>query len=174
MKSLVHTVAPGETGERLDRILSRAHPEVSRGTVQRAIREGRALADGAPVSGPAFRPRAGQMLSLELREAPSALAPEAGELSILHEDRDLIVCDKPAGLTVHPCPSCPEHTLVQRLLGRFPQLGRLEGERPGIVHRLDKDTSGLMVVALTEAARRTRSEAVSRRAVRKEYNARGD
>ena len=109
------------------------------------------------------------MLCLHLPETENRLAPEAGELDIVHEDRDFIVCRKAAGLTVHPCPSCPEHTLVHRLLGRFPQLARLEGARPGIVHRLDKDTSGLMVVALSEPARLALSEAFARREVCKEY-----
>ena len=161
MTSVEHAVAPAEDGERLDRILSRAGAGLSRGAVQKAIRQGGVSVGGAVVTAPDFRPRAGQTIRLDLAEAASPLAPEAGELAIVHQDRDFIVCDKPAGLTVHPCPSCPEHTLVQRLLGRFPELSRLEGERPGIVHRLDKDTSGLMVVALTDA--------FSRREVRKEY-----
>ncbi|WP_308620998.1 dephospho-CoA kinase [uncultured Desulfovibrio sp.] len=169
MKRLEHAVVPDEDGERLDRILRQALPELSRGAVQRAIRQGCALVDGTAVSAPDFRPRAGQTVCLDLPETESRLVPEAGELCIVHQDRDLIVCRKPAGLTVHPCPSCPEHTLVQRLLGRFPQLARLEGERPGIVHRLDKDTSGLMVVALSEAARLALSDAFARREVHKEY-----
>lgn len=169
MSSLGHTVSPEEDGERLDRILSAAQPGLSRAAVQRAIRRGGALVDGRPVTGPDFRPRAGQTLRLDLPEAESGLAPEAGELCIVHEDRDFIVCNKSAGLTVHPCPSCPGHTLVQRLLGRFPQLARLEGQRPGIVHRLDKDTSGLLVVALTEPARLALSEAFAQREVHKEY-----
>ena len=169
MTSLEHTVAPEEDGERLDRILSAAGSGLSRAAVQRAIREGRAFVDGRPVIGPDFRPRTGQTLRLELPEAENCLAAEAGDLCIIHEDRDFIVCNKAAGLTVHPCPSCPEHTLVQRLLGRFPQLARLEGQRPGIVHRLDKDTSGLMVVALTEPARLALSEAFAQREVHKEY-----
>ena len=169
MNGIEHTVSREEDGERLDRILSSARPELSRAAVQRAIRQGGALVDGCPVTAPDFRPRAGQALHLDLPEAGGGLMPEAGDLCIVHEDRDLIVCNKSAGLTVHPCPSCPEHTLVQRLLGRFPQLARLEGERPGIVHRLDKDTSGLMVVALTEPARLALSEDFARREVHKEY-----
>ena len=169
MKGLEHVVAPAEDGLRLDRILSASGPELSRAAVQKAIRQGGALVDGVTVTAPDFRPRAGQRLRLELAEAASPLAPEEGELTIVHQDRDFIVCNKAAGLTVHPCPSCPGHTLVQRLLGRFPQLARLDGERPGIVHRLDKDTSGLMVVALTEPARLALAEAFARREVRKEY-----
>ena len=169
MSDIEHSVTREEDGERLDRILSAASPGLSRAAVQRAIRQGGARVDGEPVTGPDYRTRAGQTLRLELPEAANSLAAEAGDLCIVHEDRDLIVCNKSAGLTVHPCPSCPEHTLVQRLLGRFPQLARLEGQRPGIVHRLDKDTSGLMVVALTEPARLALSEAFAQREVRKEY-----
>ncbi len=169
MNSLEHRVAPEEDGERLDRILSAVGAGLSRAAAQKAIRQGRALVDGQPVTAADFRPRAGQALLLELPEAGGCLAPEDGELCIVHEDRDFIVCNKSAGLTVHPCPSCPEHTLVQRLLGRFPQLARLEGQRPGIVHRLDKDTSGLMVAALSEPARLALSEAFAQREVRKEY-----
>lgn len=169
MNNLEHAVTPTETGERLDRVLSRILPELSRGAVQRAIRQGNVLVDGTPVIEPDFRTRAGQVVHLNHRETASRLVPELGELNIVHEDRDFIVCHKSAGLTVHPCSSCREHTLVQRLLGRFPQLAQMEGERPGIVHRLDKDTSGLMVVALSEPARLTLSDAFARHEVHKEY-----
>lgn len=169
MKRMEHAVAPEEDGKRLDRILSRAQSEISRAKVQQCIRQGKALVDGVPVNSPDFRPRAGQTLCLELKDSVSGLAPEAGELCIVHQDANLLVCDKAAGLTVHPCPSCPGKTLVQRLLGRFPQLAQLDGERPGIVHRLDKDTSGLMAVALSEQARLALSQAFARREVHKEY-----
>ena len=127
------------------------------------------MVDGLPVSRPDAKTRPGQRVLLELPPTENALSPEEGHLELLWQDESLVVCNKPAGLTVHPCPSCPEHTLVQRLLGRFPQLGRLEGLRPGIVHRLDKDTSGLLLVALTEPARLALSAAFARREVRKEY-----
>ncbi|MEG6594176.1 RluA family pseudouridine synthase, partial [Desulfovibrio sp. 1188_IL3213] len=125
--------------------------------------------DGLPEKRPAAKVHMGQAVILNLPEHQGSLQPEEGHLELLWQDAHLVVCNKPAGLTVHPCPSCPEQTLVQRLLGRFPQLSRLEGQRPGIVHRLDKDTSGLLVVALTESDRLTLSEAFAERQVHKEY-----
>ena len=80
---------------------------------------------------------------------PMSSRAEEEAVDILWQDEHLLLCNKPAGLTVHPCPSCPENTLVQRLLHHFPRLREQEGLRPGVVHRLDKDTSGLLLVALT-------------------------
>lgn len=156
-------------GRRLDRVLRDAAPGLSRAALQKAVLAGRCLVDDLPVSRPDAKTRPGQRVLLELPPTENALSPEEGHLELLWQDESLVVCNKPAGLTVHPCPSCPEHTLVQRLLGRFPQLGRLEGLRPGIVHRLDKDTSGLLLVALTEPARLALSAAFARREVHKEY-----
>ena len=98
-------------------------------------------------------------MELCLPQADSPLQAEAADLEVLFQDERLVVCNKPAGLTVHPCPSCPEGTLVHRLLHHFPQLRQMEGLRPGIVHRLDKDTSGLLLVALDEATRLRLAEA---------------
>ena len=156
-------------GRRLDRVLRDAAPGLSRAALQKAVLAGRCLVDDLPVSRPDAKTRPGQRVLLELLPTENALSPEEGHLELLWQDESMVVCNKPAGLTVHPCPSCPEHTLVQRLLGRFPQLGRLEGLRPGIVHRLDKDTSGLLLVALTEPARLALSAAFARREVHKEY-----
>ncbi|WP_165174817.1 dephospho-CoA kinase [Desulfovibrio sp. ZJ369] len=156
-------------GQRLDRVLRDAAPALSRSALQKAVLAGHCLADGLPLLRPDARTRLGQRLVLRLPEAKSTLQAEDGELELLWQDEHLVVCNKPAGLTVHPCPSCPERTLVQRLLGRFPQLAKLEGLRPGIVHRLDKDTSGLLLVALDEPARLALSASFARREVSKEY-----
>lgn len=156
-------------GQRLDRALRDAAPDLSRAALQKAVLAGHCLVDGLPASRPDAKTRPGQRVVLQLPRAESALTAEEGHLELLWRDADLVVCNKPAGLTVHPCPSCPEHTLVQRLLGRFPQLAQLDGLRPGIVHRLDKDTSGLLLVALTEPSRLALSAAFARREVRKEY-----
>ena len=169
MNRIEHIVEPNEDGERLDRIFSCIQPDISRARVQRSIRAGNALVDGNVVTMPDFRPRKGQALCLDLQESTNRLKPETGEICIVYQDKDLLVCNKAAGLTVHPCPSCTEKTLVQRLLNHFPQMLHLDGERPGIVHRLDKDTSGLMVVALSEAARLALSNAFASREVEKEY-----
>ena len=156
---------------RLDRFLGEAlrEQDVSREKVKRAIREGGCLVDGALCSDAAAKVRAGQSVVLRMESEPSRVEPEEGELAVLYQDDFLAVINKPAGLTVHPAPSCPEGTLVHRLVARFPSLRAQEGFRPGIVHRLDKDTSGLICVALTEEARLRLAEAFAERRIRKEY-----
>lgn len=169
MTELRHTVTAAEAGQRLDRVLRGAAPELSRAALQKAVQAGHCQVDGLPETRPDAKTREGQTVLLRLPETATTLQAEEGHLELLWQDEHMVVCNKPAGLTVHPCPSCPEHTLVQRLLSQFPQLGRLEGQRPGIVHRLDKDTSGILVVALTERDRLALSEAFARREVHKEY-----
>ncbi|MCL1986032.1 MAG: dephospho-CoA kinase [Betaproteobacteria bacterium] len=156
-------------GERLDRFLGDRIPSVSRECVKKAIRDGNCLLDGQVCSVPSMRLAAGQRIDLRIEPELSGLTPEAGELKLIWHDERLAVLDKTAGLTVHPCPSCPEDTLVHRLLARFPEMAHMEGRRPGIVHRLDKDTSGLMVVALDEETRLKLTDAFARREVEKEY-----
>ena len=99
----------------------------------------------------------------------NTLAAAKNALTIYYQDKFLAVIEKKPGLTVHPCPSCQEETLVNHLLYHFPSLKTMEGERPGIVHRLDKDTSGLMLVALTEESRLKLSEAFSEKQIKKTY-----
>lgn len=156
-------------GKRLDQYLKDCLPDISRGRIQKAIRSGACLVDGQPVCEPDFRVATDQRLELKMPESEDSLKAEKGDLKILWHDDNLAVCDKEPGLTVHPCPSCPENTLIQRLLSRFPQLAAMGGERPGIVHRLDKDTSGLLLIALTEAARLKLSEGFASRKISKEY-----
>jgi 23S rRNA pseudouridine1911/1915/1917 synthase len=100
---------------------------------------------------------------------PSPLTPENIPLKILYEDNDLIVVDKPAGLTVHPAPGHYSHTLVNAILAHVPELGTEETNRPGIVHRLDKDTSGLIIVAKKETAHMKLADQFKKRAVTKTY-----
>lgn len=169
MSSLKLEITAAQAGQRLDRILSAAEPDLSRAALQKAIQSGHCTVDGLAETRPAAKVRTGQQIHLQLPEVSGQLQPEDGYLELLWQDEHLVVCNKPAGLTVHPCPSCPEQTLVQRLLARFPQLGKIEGQRPGIVHRLDKDTSGLLVVALTETDRLSLSNAFAERQVHKEY-----
>ncbi len=97
------------------------------------------------------------------------LIPEDGNLDILYQDKDYVIINKPPNLTVHPAPSQEEGTLVHILLKHFPQMQEMEGMRPGIVHRIDKDTSGIIVIALHEKARRSLSELFELREVHKEY-----
>ena len=156
---------------RLDRFLGAAlrEQDVSREKVKRAIRDGGCLVDGAVCTDVSAKVGAGQSIELRMEAEPTSVQPEEGELEILYQDAWLAVLNKPAGMTVHPAPSCPDGTLVHRLVARFPSLRAQEGFRPGIVHRLDKDTSGLICVALTEEARMRLSEAFAAREIRKEY-----
>lgn len=168
-RNYLFTVEEGRI--RLDRFLGEALRErdVSREKVKRAIREGGCFVDGERCTDVAVKVRPGQTVELRMESEPTKVRPEEGDLTVLYQDEWLAVLDKPAGLTVHPAPSCPEGTLVHRLAARFPSLREQEGFRPGIVHRLDKDTSGLICVALTEEARVRLTEAFAQRRIRKEY-----
>src|SRR6476646_6630733 len=140
--------------ERLDTYLRGKFPAVSRGAIQRLIEEGHIRVDGKTVK-PTHTPRAGEKVEVHWPEARAMEAqPEEMPLHILHEDDALLVLNKPAGLVVHPAGGHEEHTLVNALLHHC--RGQLSGiggvARPGIVHRIDKDTSGLLVVAKTDAA----------------------
>ena len=142
-------------GIRVDRFLAEAIPGLSRSRGKALIEEGRVRRDGALITQPAEPIRAGASYTLDLpAAAPSVPQPQDIPLSILFEDRDLLVLDKPAGLVVHPAPGNADGTLVNALLAHCgDSLTGIGGERrPGIVHRLDKDTSGVMVVAKTELA----------------------
>lgn len=126
--------------------------------------------DGAPAR-PAARVRAGQRVAVVVPPREEAgVTPQAIPLDVVHEDADLLVINKPAGLTVHPGAGQPSGTLVNAIAARAPELLRLGGGlRPGIVHRLDKDTSGLLVVARTEEALRSLQQQVADRTMRRTY-----
>lgn len=144
-----------EGGVRLDRALVALFPDLSRARLQDLIREGQVRRDGTPVRDPASKVGAGAQLALTVPQ-PRAAEPvaEAVDLPIVYEDDDLIVIDKPAGLVVHPAPGHESGTLVNALIAHCgASLSGIGGvRRPGIVHRLDKDTSGLIVVAKNDAA----------------------
>jgi 23S rRNA pseudouridine1911/1915/1917 synthase len=148
-------VAAPDAAGRLDRFLTDAIGTLSRSRVKALIEDGHATADGAAGLDPADAVRPGVRYTV-LTPQPRAAAPEpqAIALTILHEDADLIVLDKPAGLVVHPAPGNEDGTLVNALLAHCgDDLPGIGGERrPGIVHRLDKDTSGVMVIAKSQAA----------------------
>lgn len=148
-------VGPDEVGERLDAALARAISAFSRSRIKDLILAGAVAINGNPVSEPKYRLRAGEHILLIAPEPEDAEpAPEDIPLSILYEDDAVIVIDKPVGMVVHPAPGSPNGTLVNALL--FHCGTSLKGiggvRRPGIVHRLDKDTSGVMVVAKTALA----------------------
>jgi 23S rRNA pseudouridine1911/1915/1917 synthase len=166
------TAGPDAAGQRADRFLADAIGSLSRSRVKALIAEGRATRDGAALASASEPVRAGGRYALLVPAAVSALPlPEDIPLSVLHEDADLIVLDKPAGLVVHPAPGNQEGTLVNALLFHAgDDLPGIGGEkRPGIVHRLDKDTSGVMVVAKTERAHRALSAAFVERDLDREY-----
>jgi 23S rRNA pseudouridine1911/1915/1917 synthase len=140
-------------GERLDRYVADSLPELSRSFVQALIADGAVLVDGFARK-PKFKVTPGEVVTVALPEPePVDIAPEPMPLDILYEDDDVIVLNKPAGLVVHPAPGHPRGTLVNGLLHHAPEIDLGGSNRPGIVHRLDKDTSGLMVVAKTDRAR---------------------
>jgi 23S rRNA pseudouridine1911/1915/1917 synthase len=147
-------------GGRLDAVLAAALPVFSRTRVKDLILTGAATINGQTIAEPKYRLRAGDVVRLVAPEPEEALPePEDIPLAILYEDTELIVIDKPAGLVVHPAPGNPSGTLVNALLHHCgASLSGIGGvKRPGIVHRLDKDTSGVMVVAKTEAAHQSLS-----------------
>ena len=155
------TVAPGVEPDRLDRVLARALDGLSRSRLQSLVREGCVRCDGAVMRDPARRIGPGSRLDVAVPAAlPAEPAPETIALSIVHEDDDLVVLDKPARLVVHPGAGHESGTLVNALVAHCGEsLSGIGGvRRPGIVHRLDKDTSGLLVVAKNDRAHRGLSE----------------
>jgi 23S rRNA pseudouridine1911/1915/1917 synthase len=164
-----------DAGMRLDQFWARELDGVSRERVKEWIAAGLASIGGRACAKPGQRLEGYETLVLDAPElvADSAPRPEPGDLAVLYRDADIAVVAKPAGLTTHPAASQPDGTLVNRLLNHFPELAPeisgMDGDRPGIVHRLDKDTSGLILVALTEAARLTLSQAFADRSVHKTY-----
>jgi 23S rRNA pseudouridine1911/1915/1917 synthase len=171
--TLLEATAPPEAaGTRADRFLASALEGLSRSRVKALIEAGQASRDGQRLTDPAEAVRAGAHYAVRVPPAvPAAPAPQAIPLTILFEDRDLIVLDKPAGLVVHPAPGNREGTLVNAVLAHAGEdLSGIGGEaRPGIVHRLDKDTSGVMVVAKTERAHTALSAAFANRDLDREY-----
>lgn len=157
-------------GQRLDKVLAAHLPEHSRTVVAGWIEAGRVRVDGAPLPGKT-RLRGGERLEVSVPPPPpSTLAPEARALDVRFEDDDLLVLAKPSGLTVHPGSGQRDGTLANALVHHLRNLPTLSGsDRPGIVHRLDKDTSGVMLVAKTERAHRGLAKAFAAREVEKTY-----
>jgi 23S rRNA pseudouridine1911/1915/1917 synthase len=167
------TVEKSLPGERLDVLLREKFPAASRGAMQRLIEQGHVRVNGRAVK-PTHSPHAGEVVEVTWPAARSAEAqPEDIPLEILFEDQSLLVVNKPAGLVVHPAAGHEEHTLVNALL--YHCRGSLSGiggvARPGIVHRLDKETSGCLVVAKNDETHLALSEQFSGRTVKKIYHA---
>jgi len=156
-------------GSRVDQYLAKLRPELTRSRLKALIEEGVVLLNGAQTK-PARKLRPGDALVLnEVAARPSKAIAEALPLSVLHEDQDLVVIDKPAGMVVHPAGALVSGTMVNAILHHWPEIV-IGGEfRPGIVHRLDKDTSGALVVAKTDRALVGLQEAFKAREVEKRY-----
>lgn len=165
------TVPEEGAGQRLDFFLAAEFPELSRSRWQELIKGGYAELDGEFVKRPSARLRGGEKLLVEVVARPPLRAtPEEIPLDVLYEDEDVIALNKPAGMVVHLGVGARQGTLVNALLYRFQQLSSLGGElRPGIVHRLDKPTSGVLLVAKNDEAHRRLGEQFAQRTVKKTY-----
>ena len=171
-RPVVHSVTEDDDGLRLDRFCAVRHPDVSRSRLAELIRNGLVLLDGNAAR-PSERVRAGNVVAVTIPPlADERLQPEALPLSILFEDDAVLVLDKPAGVVVHPGAGVRTGTLAAALLHYAPDLAGVGGEgRAGLVHRLDRGTSGLIVVARTAAAHRGLQSQFRARSVEKVYHA---
>ena len=157
--------------DRLDKIVVALLPELTRSAAQRLIEQGRVTVNGA-LRDASFRARAGDVLEIDLPAEPASddLVAEAIPLDILYEDDDVLAINKPAGLVVHPGAGNPSGTLANALLSHAPEIAGVgDRDRPGIVHRLDKETSGVVLIAKTAEAHRALQAQFKARTVKKRY-----
>ncbi|HAS04237.1 MAG TPA: RluA family pseudouridine synthase [Dehalococcoidia bacterium] len=171
MQEEIHELPVEVAGERLDKYIATRLPSVSRSFIQKLI-DGDKVTVNNRAEKAGFKLSAGDRIIISIPEIDTtSLKAEPIPLDIIYEDSDLLVIDKPAGLTVHPAPGHPGHTLVNAVLSYFPELADSGGERlrPGIVHRLDKDTSGLVIVAKNRESLANLSEQFKSRSVTKNY-----
>jgi 23S rRNA pseudouridine1911/1915/1917 synthase len=171
MEEDIHELLVEGAGGRLDKYIALKLPSVSRSYIQKLIDDNKVTVNDHAEKA-SYKLSAGERIIIRIPQIDTTvLKPEPIPLDILYEDNDLLVIDKPAGLTVHPAPGHPEHTLVNAVLSHFPELADSGGERqrPGIVHRLDKDTSGLVVVAKNRDSLANLSEQFKSRSVEKIY-----
>lgn len=161
-------VITDQTG-RIDKVLTILEPEITRSQLKNLINDGHVTVNGQPVK-PKYKVQAGDKISLVKPEPQSLeLTPENIPLDIVYEDDDMIVVNKPQGMVVHPAPGHPDHTLVNALLYHSP-LSTINGTfRPGIVHRIDKDTSGLLMVAKNDLAHQSLAEQLRNKTNKREY-----
>ena len=161
-------VITDQTG-RIDKVLTSLEPEITRSQLKNLINDGHVTVNGQPVK-PKYKVQAGDKISLVKPEPQSLeLTPENIPLDIVYEDDDVIVVNKPQGMVVHPAPGHPNHTLVNALLYHSP-LSTINGTfRPGIVHRIDKDTSGLLMVAKNDLAHQSLAEQLRNKTNKREY-----
>jgi 23S rRNA pseudouridine1911/1915/1917 synthase len=164
------TLTADDSASRLDRFIAQALPELTRGAVQRLVDDGAVTVNGKPRKA-AYKLRAGEAVVVRIAPPPlSEAQAESIPLDIIYEDADLIVINKPAGMVVHPAAGHVSGTLVNAVLAHSPELRDVgEENRSGIVHRLDKDTSGLIIIAKTESARDNLQQQFKSRSVAKVY-----
>lgn len=165
------TAADEDAGGRLDRVLAVRVAALSRSRLKALVLAGQVTVGGRTIRDPGHKVNAGAEIAVAI-PAPEPAEPEgeAIPLDVVYEDDELIVIDKPAGLVVHPAPGHPDRTLVNALLARCPDLRGVGGElRPGIVHRLDKDTSGVMVATKHDAAHARLAAHFKAKVARREY-----
>ncbi len=169
---LTHTVHENDSGDRLDRRLASAFAALSRTRLKALIESDAVCAGARTITDPSYRVKPGEILTVRVPDAaPAKPAAQAMALDIRYEDDDLLVVDKPAGLVVHPAPGNPDRTLVNALLAHCgDSLSGIGGvRRPGIVHRIDKDTSGLLVVAKNDAAHAGLAAQFARHSIERAY-----
>jgi 23S rRNA pseudouridine1911/1915/1917 synthase len=172
-ETLDATAETDQAGARLDRFLAGALPELSRSRIQALIANGAVTLNGAKVEDANHRVKGGEVYRIAV-PPPSPAEPAAQNipLSVVYEDKDVIVIDKPVGLVVHPAAGNPDGTLVNALLAHCGEMGGVGGvARPGIVHRLDKDTSGLLVAAKNDRAMRSLAKQFAAHTIERVYNA---
>lgn len=167
-----HTITVVESGERIDSFVAAALTDLSRSAAQRLIAAGHVQVNGAATRA-AYKVRAGDVVTVHVPPPqPVAIEPEPLPLDVVYEDGDILVVNKAAGMVVHPGAGNPSGTLVNAILAHCPDLQGIGGElRPGIVHRLDKDTSGVLVVAKHDRAIRALQRQFKQRSVEKVYTA---
>lgn len=166
------TVAASDSGMRIDAYL-RANTELSRSRLSSLIQEGAIRVNDSVENKPSFKVEAGQIIRLSVPEArPVNIVPQNIPLDILYQDSDVVIVNKPCGMVVHPAAGNEDRTLVNALLYHIKDLSGIGGEmRPGIVHRLDKDTSGLILIAKNDRAHALLSDQFKERSMEKHYHA---
>jgi 23S rRNA pseudouridine1911/1915/1917 synthase len=162
--------APEDAGRRLDAFLAERHPDLSRSRLADLVTEGAVTVNGKTVK-PSYKVQTGDEIALTLPEVrPTETIAQAIPLDVLYEDAELLVVNKPKGMATHPAPGSPDKTLVNALLAHCTDLSGIGGEeRPGIVHRLDKDTTGLLVVAKTDFSHAALQKQIQSREAKRRY-----
>ena len=174
MREFTFKVSAQEEGRRLDLFLAESAAKdklgLSRTFIQKLILEGRVFLSGKEFRKPHYKIKTDDQMRIIVEEKEQAsLRPEEIPLEVIYEDQDLAIINKQPGLVVHPAPGNYEHTLVNALLSRFKNLSDISSGRPGIVHRLDKETSGLMVIAKNNATHLALVEQFANRTIKKKY-----